>query len=127
MPRKSSEALAGEAFRRLNAPPAPPPEPPECLSPAAADCWRNIVADLPHDYFRPPNDILLEMLCNTCVSADAIAAEIAKITDLSDPKQLRLFSRLSIMAARQGKMIAMLCTKLRLLPRAMPSVHGVTA
>jgi hypothetical protein len=48
MPRKSVEALAGEAWRRLNDPPPPPPPgPPAWLSEAAARHWRAIVAERP--------------------------------------------------------------------------------
>jgi hypothetical protein len=130
MPRKSAEALAGEAFRALNAPsPPPPPEPPASLSAAAAEHWRAIVASKPSDYFDAPNQLLLELLCSACAHSDFIAGQIALIDDLGDAKQLRLFSRLSIMASRQGKLIAQLCGKLRLLPRvgatAPISLHTV--
>ena len=118
MPRKSAEALAGEAFRALNAPPPPPhPEPPASLSAAVAEHWRAIVASKPSDYFDAPNQLLLELLCSACAHSDFVAGQLALIDDLGDAKQLRLFSRLSIMASRQGKLIAQLCGKLRLLPR----------
>jgi hypothetical protein len=69
----------------------------------------------------------LELLCSACAHSDFIAGQIALIDDLGDAKQLRLFSRLSIMASRQGKLIAQLCGKLRLLPRvgAPMSLHTV--
>ena len=115
MPRKSAEAIAGEAWRRMNAPPPPPPEPPAWLSEAAAKHWREIVAELPPDYFDVVNQYLLEMLCNHVVTANRVWSEINKL-DLNDPKQWRRYRSLSLAASRESRMTGMLLTKLRLLP-----------
>jgi hypothetical protein len=127
MPRKSVEALAGEYWRRTNLPPPPPPpEPPEWLSEAAARHWREIVASKPHDYWIPPNGDFLAHLCCHIATSDFIWAELHKL-DLSDPKQLRRFRALSVMASRESRMISMLMTKLRLLPRYVPPSQPVRA
>jgi phage terminase small subunit len=116
MPRKSAEAIAGDWFRAQNAPPPPPhPEPPAYFSPAAAEHWREIVASKPYDYFDAANRHLLEALCVTISVADAVWAEI-HACDPSDPKQLSRYQRLVRIATRQSSMMAMLLSKLRLLP-----------
>ena len=117
MPRRSVEAIAGEHWRRANLPPPPPPpEPPAWLSEASAEHWREITASRPHDYWIPPNDHFLAHLCSHISTADMIWDQIHKV-DLSDPKQMRRFRALSVMAGRETRMISMLMTKLRLLPR----------
>jgi phage terminase small subunit len=113
MPRKSAEAIAGEAWRRMQAPPHP--EPPVWLSEAAARHWREIVVTRPVDYFDAPNQHLLEALCVHIATADVVWSELAKI-DVADPAQMRRYRTLLTMANRQSQMISMLLTKLRLLP-----------
>ena len=56
-------------------------------------------------------------MCSARAHNDFIAGQIASIDDLGDAKNQACFSRPSIMASRQGKLIAQLCGKLRLLPR----------
>jgi hypothetical protein len=120
MPRKSVEALAGEYWRRQNLPPPPPPPaPPAWLSEASARHWREITACRPHDYWVPPNGDFLAHLCSHIAMADRIWAELHKV-DLADPKQMRRYRSLSVMAGRSTRVISMLLTKLRLLPRYVP-------
>ena len=114
MPRRSAEALAGEAFRRLNAPPPPPhPEPPASLPQRAAEHWREIVRDKHPTYFDAANRVLLENLCMHMATADWIWSQI----NATDPQ--RNFTRyrvLGTMAGRESRAILALMTKLRLLP-----------
>jgi hypothetical protein len=71
------EAIAGEVWLRSNEPPPPPPPaPPDWLSPAAAEHWRRIVAEKPHDYFIPPNNHFLAHLCCHIVTSRRIWSEI---------------------------------------------------
>jgi hypothetical protein len=120
MPRKSAAALAAEAWRLSNAPPPPPhPEPPAWLSEAAARHWRAIVASRPPAYWAPPSGEFLAFLCCHIATSDVIWRELSAL-DLADPKQLRRCRALSVMASRESRMIALLLTKLRLLPPKMP-------
>ena len=84
----------------------PPPEPPAWLSEAAARHWREITASRPHDYWIPPNGDFLAHLCCHLTTGDFIWAEIHKV-DLADPKQMRRFRALSVMASRESRMICM--------------------
>jgi hypothetical protein len=124
MPRKSAEALAGEAWRRMNEPPPPPhPDPPEWLSAAAAKHWRAIVVSRPSDYWAPPAGEFLAHLCCHISVSDAIWRELNGL-DVSDPKQLRRYRALSVMASRESRMISLLLTKLRLLPSKAAAVKA---
>jgi phage terminase small subunit len=119
MPRKSAAALAGEHWRELNAPPPPPPpQPPSWLSAAAAKHWRAIVASRPPDYFDAANQVLLEILCSSMATADAIAAEIRALGEInvSNKAAYRRWRALLVMQARETRMMTLLTTKLRLLP-----------
>jgi hypothetical protein len=124
MPRKSAGALAGEAWRRMNAPPPPPhPGPPAWLSEAAARYWREIVVSRPPDYFIPPNDTMLAFLCVHMATADFIWRELQAL-DSADPKTFRRYRALTVMASRESRMTSMLLTKLRLLPlKTAPVSH----
>ena len=64
-------------------------------------------------------------LCSHIAVADMIWAQLHGV-DLSDPKQLRRFRALSVMASRESRMISMLMTKLRLLPRYVPPSQPIT-
>jgi hypothetical protein len=121
MPRKSAEALAGEYWRRSKEPPPPPhPEPPACLSPAAAEHWRGIITSRRPDYFDAANQVLLECLCHHMATVDVIWGEINKM-DVRDPKQFRRYRTLGVMACREGRAMVGLMTKLRLWP---PKAHA---
>jgi hypothetical protein len=116
MPRKSAAAIEAAWFLRENAPPPPPhPEPPAILSGRAKGYWAEIVSSKPPEYFDAANRILLECLCFHLTIADAIWPEIAKL-DPSNPKDLRRYRQLSVIASRQSATASHLMTKLRLLP-----------
>jgi phage terminase small subunit len=116
VPRKSADAIAGEYWRQMNAPPPPPPpEPPDYLSPRAKEIWRSITASRPPEYFDAPNGHLLAGFCVSAAISDAVYAELNGI-DPTDPKQRRRWNTLQIMAARQSKLMLTLATRLRLLP-----------
>jgi hypothetical protein len=117
MPRKSAEAIAAEHWRRTNdPPPPPPPDPPAWLSKTAARHWREIVKDRPADYWVPPMGEFLAHLCCHLTTSDFIWRELNGL-DLADPKAFRRYRALSVMAGRESRMISLLMTKLRLLPR----------
>jgi phage terminase small subunit len=116
MPRKSAEALAGEYWRRLKAPPPPPhPKPPAYLNERAKAIWHDVVHSRPSDYFDVPNQHLLAGFCFAAATADVVADLMAQL-DPTDVKQRRRWNTLQIMAGRQSKLMLTLATKLRLLP-----------
>jgi hypothetical protein len=116
VPRKSADALAGEAWRRMNAPPPPPrPEPPAVLSGRAREYWINIVNAYPPDYFDAANRIMLECLCMHLVVVDVVWPELEKL-DISKRGDLTRYRKLAVTLARQSSMCSMIMTKLRLLP-----------
>lgn len=111
MPRASKESLSV-----LTSLPGQRLAPPARLSAEAAAVWREIVAGKPHDWFTTDTAHLLEALCGATVAHRAIAAQIALYTPakLGKPEGAKAFDLLTKLADRQVRLMATVCTKLRL-------------
>jgi hypothetical protein len=107
MPRKSAASLAV-----IPPSPRPYPEPLAHLSAPEAAIWRTIVKCRPPDFFDAANQVLLEQYCRHAHSANVIAKAIQAIPD--PEADLRRYSKLLEMAARESKAIMALSSKLRL-------------
>jgi hypothetical protein len=116
MPRRSAASLTV-------LPPKPPPYPvaPGDLTPAQTKIWDTIVRCRPPEYFDGACRDLLEAYCRHCDAADVIARAIQQ----TDPEDLRRFSKLCEMAARETKAIMGLSAKLRLAPQHVRRVEQV--
>jgi hypothetical protein len=116
MPRKSAASLSVVA-------PKPPPYPaaPGDFTPSQAKIWDTIVRCRPPEYFDGACRDLLEAYCRHCDAADVIARAIQK----TDPEDLRRYSKLLEMGARESKAIMALSAKLRLAPQHVRRVEQV--
>lgn len=108
MPRKSAAALSVIP----PALPSPPPPPAE-LTPEQATEWRAIVATRPPEWFDSACRALLVAYCRSVVTSRVLAKAINQIDLAAD---LTRYGRLSVMLARETKLISMLSAKLRLAP-----------
>jgi hypothetical protein len=109
--RKSAASLAVVPLA-TPAPPSPLPG----LTEEQAAVWDSIVRSLPYNWFAPSSYDLLGLMCRHVVTARVIWGLIDKVdtASLTTAAAIIHFDRLSRLAEREGKMIAMLGTKLRL-------------
>jgi hypothetical protein len=116
MPRRSAAALSVIA-------PAPPPRPkvPKDLTAAQAKLWDTIVACRPPEYFDGACHHLLKEYCRHAEAADVIARAIQQ----TSPDDLRRYSKLLEMGARESKALMALSAKLRLAPQHVRRVEQV--
>jgi hypothetical protein len=102
--RKSSASLAVVPLTQPQR-----PEPPEYLSKAAAEVWREVVSAMRPDWFGRETHPILEQYCRHVVLARLIANAIpAEIDDIAG------FDRLTAMHCRESAMVATLATRMRL-------------
>ena len=109
--RKSTAALsvvaAEERFER--------PKPPEKLSEAEGEVWKQVVAVKPADWFTADNLPLLADYCRHIVRQDKISEMInGHSVYASDPEALKTYNHLIRLSDLESKAIAMLATKMRL-------------
>jgi hypothetical protein len=116
MPRRSAASLTV-------LPPKPPPYPaaPSDLTEAQRRIWDTIVRCRPPEYFDGAYHYLLRQYCAHCDAADTIARAIQR----TDSEDLRRYSKLLEMAARETKAIMGLSAKLRLAPQHVRRVEQV--
>ena len=119
MARKSFAALATPTPIPYRKPHLAPP----CgLSPAASGIWRQIVVELPPNYFGSDTGLLLERYCThiaRCRRIETLIAEAEGAAELD----LAQFERLSQMARAESAAAASLARALRL---TIQSRHPVT-
>jgi phage terminase small subunit len=90
------------------------PEPPKYLTNEQAEIWRITVDAMKAGSFPAATHPLLETYC-MCVSRARFIEKELRETDLNT--DFKRFKMLSSMQARQSSMIAMLATRLRILPK----------
>jgi hypothetical protein len=90
------------------------PAPPKNLPPEEAAIWTRIINAMPDGWFSTSYH-MLQCLCSHVVTADVIAARLAKARATCDEKTL---NRWALMLRRETHAIAVLSQALRLPPRA---------
>lgn len=115
MPRKSADALSGEAWRRAAMPAAPPAH----MSAAGKRLWVEIIQDRSESHFRPGSHELLATFCEATVRLDALWR--AERRCRQDPRaHIRTIRQICALAQLQAR----LCGDLRLTPRAAIERHS---
>lgn len=107
--RKSAASLSLVTPLQVMRRPDPPPE----LTPEQADVWREVVSDLPGDWFAGKTHSLLAQLCRHAVSAKRVAQLIAA-AEGSDEFDIADYDRLLKMQERESRCLASLSVKLRI-------------
>ena len=120
MARKSAASLA------VVTPGQRRPEPPAALQPAEADKWREIVSTKPGDWFTKDTHPLLMAYVRAMMASEVIAQQVAAFDPewMADRDGLARFDRLMAMQERQGKLMAMLATKMRLSQQSKYGARG---
>ena len=110
--------VAGTAMLVERAPP------PEHLTPEQAQVWREVLDDLPADWFRPSNLPLLEPYCRHVVASRRVAQliELEEKSDAFDPES---YNRLLRMQDRETRALATMGTKLRLTQQSLKHQDAV--
>jgi hypothetical protein len=92
--------------------------PPDHLTDEQARVWREVLDDLPADWFRGSNLPLLETYCRHIVAARRIAQliELEEKSDAFDPANYDLLLR---MQDRETRALATMGTKLRLTQQSI--------
>lgn len=91
-----------EALAVVTSIPGQRPEPPETLSAAEAEVWRQVASTKPHDWFTADTHPLLEEYCRASVQADRIAAELAGYKRI--PKKGDALRRYAWLCKQQGEL-----------------------
>jgi len=90
------------------------PEPPAELTKAQARTWKEIVADMPADWFKRAPELLIQY-CRHVSAANFIAKQIDSFEPWPpDPAGLKRYGRLFAMAQRESAAMLSLATKMRL-------------
>jgi phage terminase small subunit len=90
------------------------PDPPKYLTKEQAEVWKITVDAMKGGAFPPATHPLLEAYCVAVGSSRFIEKALRETDPTTD---FRRFRMLSSMQARQSSMIAMLATRLRILPK----------
>lgn len=90
------------------------PDPPKYLTKEQAEVWKITVDAMKGGAFPPATHPLLETYCVAVGSSRFIEKELRETDLKTDFKRFRM---LSSMQARQSALVAMLATRLRILPR----------
>jgi hypothetical protein len=93
------------------------PEPPEDFTAAESKVWRKVVDALPPDWFSGATVPLLTQYCRHTAGLDFIDKTIRKIQEAKSPN-LAQWKRMAQVRRQEGKVIAMLATKMRLAQTA---------
>jgi hypothetical protein len=118
--RKSVAALSVVAMV-----PGQRPEPPASLIDAEMDVWRAVVATKPHDWWSADTYPLLEEYCRAVVSADQIAAELAKFKKIpTGEARFKRFNALRTLQRQTADLLAKLATKMRLAQQSRYETRG---
>ena len=94
------------------------PDPPRELTSEQANVWREVLDDLPSDWFRPSNLALLETYCRHVVASRRIA-QLIEAEEQSDGFTLERYDFLLRMQEREGRALSSLATCMRLTQQAM--------
>ena len=94
--------------------------PPESLTEAQAQVWRDVVDAKPVGYFDAPAGHLLALFCGAVCSSDRLSEMInaLDLAEIGEPRVLRQFDRLLSMRDRQTRLMTSLARSLRLTVQA---------
>lgn len=114
MARQSKQA--DEALSVITNLPGQRLAPPERLTGAAAEIWRQVVASKPHDWFTADSSHLLEAYCHAVVAHRLVSVGVSAYTPelMSTPTGVAQYDQLTRMQERQARVMASIATKLRL-------------
>ena len=90
------------------------PQPPEDMSREAAEEWKKICRNLPHDWLTEEMWPVLASHCQNIVTLKKITAELNKVNDI----QGRAFMNLSRLQMQYADLVSRIATKLRLTPQS---------
>jgi hypothetical protein len=93
------------------------PDPPRELTSEQADVWRNVVEDLPADWFRPHNAALPVQYVRHIVASRRVA-ELIEAEEQSGGFNLERYDFLLRMQEREGRALSSLATRMRLTQQA---------
>jgi hypothetical protein len=94
------------------------PDPLQELTSEQANVWRDVVEDLPADWFRPSNHALLVQHCRHVVAARRVA-QLIEVEEQSDKFSLERYDFLLRVQEREGRALSSLATRMRLTQQAM--------
>ena len=95
----------------------PRPEPPEELNEEQAQIWRQLIASMPGDWFRPECESLVVALCRHISYSRAIGARLNALNFRSE-EDMERFAELAKLHKNETQAIANLATRLRLTPQS---------
>jgi hypothetical protein len=118
MPRISSEARSGAAFRAGG---GSAPKPPKHLSDAAKAIWQEVAASKPVDWFDPGACVLLESYCELGAHARVVHARLVKLREAEAWDDCKAWEKRAGLLAEK---LSTLATKLRLSVQAQVDRHS---
>ena len=113
---KSAAALAVIGLGGISA--IKRPDPPLEVTGEQADVWRDVVEDLPADWFRPSNHALLAQYCRHVVASRRVA-QLIEAEEQSNWFTLERYDFVLRMQEREGRALSSLATRMRLTQQAM--------
>jgi hypothetical protein len=93
------------------------PDPPRELTSEQTNVWREVLDDLPADWFRPSNLALLEAYCRHVVASRRVA-QLIEAEEQSDGFTLERYDFLLRVQEREGRALSSLATRMRLTQQA---------
>ena len=117
--RKSQEELS-QVVLLPGIIPGERPEPPEHLTAAQREIWRQFTGRMPSDWFQAESWPLLSQLCRHVTISEAIGAALGEIDlkSVTDEEGFKRLEKLRRMHFQEGRAISTLMTKLRITPHA---------